>query len=91
MKTMNIIQAIKKAENFDFINSETQLNINKLYNIKKTAQFELMEMTDEKCHEVIKALEQLESEINSTSKRCRNIKQLRPEYIAINSPGDTFI
>ena len=91
MKTKNIINAIRKARHYDFISPETQLTINKLFNIQKTAQYELMDMTEEKCNDVLKALELIELEIKSTSKRCRNIKKLRPEYIPIILSEDNFI
>jgi dissimilatory sulfite reductase (desulfoviridin) alpha/beta subunit len=91
MKTKNIIDAIKKAKHYDFISRESQLNINKLFNIKKTAQFELMNLSDENCDEIINALELLEVEIKSTGKRCKNIQKLRPEYIPIILSDNNFI
>lgn len=85
------IKKIKNKPESNIISEKAKININKLFNIKKTAQYELMNLAEKDCEEIIDTLVAIENEFKQTEKYRNNIRKLRPEYIAITSKEDIFI
>lgn len=91
MNKKNIILTIKNKPDLELIPKNIQDNINKIFNIEKTAQFDLMKLEESDCQDILNTLDFIQEQIKQNSKHHKNIRNLKAEYIPIVTSNDVFI
>jgi hypothetical protein len=88
---MNVINKILNLEPIPIIDQEKQVTLDKLINVTRTSQWELLDLTEDKADELYAKLEELKVNIKRNDKLKDRVSSLPHESISIILDDEDFI
>ena len=88
---MNVLQKIVRLESTPIIPQTTEVTLNKLINITRTSQWELLQLSDEQCDNLHTELTQLDKSMKDNYKVSSRVSDCRHESISIILDDEDFI
>lgn len=88
---MNILQRIVRLDSEPIISTSTEITLNKLINITRTSQWELLQLNDSQCDDLHKQLIHLDKSVKNNSLVSSRVSDCRHESISIILDDEDFI